>query len=428
MKVFFHTLGCKVNRYETERMLEDLGGIGYELTQTPKDADLIVVNSCTVTAESDRKTRQITRRYKRQNPNATLVLTGCMPQAFPDDAATLPADIIIGNGSGRNIADEVESYLKNRTKIMGVTPHPNGEFFETGALLDFSERTRAYMKIEDGCNRGCTYCIIPKARGRVRSRSLEYIKTEAKNLVAKGFKELVLVGINLSSYGSDLGLTLADAVKTVAEVDSTVRVRLGSLEPDLTTEPLLLALRDIPQFCPQFHLSLQSGCDATLKRMNRLYTADEYLAVCSKIKSLWNNASITTDIMVGFIGESEEEFNQSLDFAKKAEFLKAHIFPYSVRQGTVAARMSGRVDEQTKAKRAEEMASVCDGVSKTVMGKTIGSIRSVLFERRENGYTTGYSEEYMPVFVKENKDLQGKVVKVKIKSLMLDGVLAEPVE
>ena len=428
MKVFFHTLGCKVNRYETERMLEGLMGVGFSLTQTPTDADLIVVNSCTVTAESDRKTRQITRRYKRQNPSAVLLLTGCMPQAFPDDAASLPADIIIGNGSERNIVNEVQSFFENRSKIINVSPHFTGELFEAGALKDFSERTRAYMKIEDGCNRGCTYCIIPKARGRVRSRSLDYIKTEAENLASNGFKELVLVGINLSSYGSDINLTLADAVKTAANVKGIERVRLGSLEPDLTTEALLLELKKIPQFCPQFHLSLQSGCNATLKRMNRLYTAEEYLAVCDKIKSLWNNASFTTDIMVGFIGEDDNEFNESLDFAKKVRFLKAHIFPYSVRQGTVAARMSGRVSEQIKSKRAEIMASTCDDISKKVMSDIIGLTRSVLFERSENGFTEGYSEDYVRVFVKENRALQGRVVKVKIKELMLDGVLAEPVE
>lgn len=425
MKVFFHTLGCKVNRYETERMLEQLEGIGFSLTANPKDADLIVVNSCTVTAESDRKTRQITRRLKRQNPSAAVLLTGCMPQAFPDDASTLPADIILGNGSGRNIVAEVESFFKNRSKIMSVAPHLSGELFETGVLKNFSERTRAYMKIEDGCNRGCTYCIIPKARGRVRSRSLEQIKTEAKNLVQKGFKELVLVGINLSSYGSDLNLTLADAVKAVAEVDSTIRVRLGSLEPDLTTEPLLLALKKIPQFCPQFHLSLQSGSNATLKRMNRFYTAEEYFAVCERIKSLWQNAGITTDIMVGFIGESDEEFNESLEFAKKVGFLKAHIFPYSVRQGTVAARMNGRVNEQTKSKRAEIMLATCDEVSKNVMRALVGQTRSVLFERTENGFTEGYSEDYVRVFVKQDDSLLGQIKQVEIIDTIYDGVLAK---
>ena len=356
MKVFFHTLGCKVNRYETEKMLSELEGIAFTLTATPEDADLIVINSCTVTAESDRKTRQITRRYKRQNEGAIILLTGCMPQAFPRDAEELPADIILGNGTERNIVKAVTEYLGSHARIVEISPHKKGEIFEGGVLEDFSERTRAYMKIEDGCDRGCTYCIIPKARGRVRSRSLEDIELEAENLAKKGFKEIILVGINLSSFGKDTSLTLADAVKTVADVKGIERVRLGSLEPDLTDDALLDALSKIPEFCPQFHLSLQSGSEATLKRMNRLYSAAEYLALTQKIKGIWHNASITTDIMVGFIGESDEEFKESLEFAKKVGFLKAHIFPYSVREGTFAASMKGRVNEAVKADRAAKMA------------------------------------------------------------------------
>ena len=259
MKVFFHTLGCKVNRYETEKMLEDLNGVGFCLCDDAKTADLIVINSCTVTAESDRKTRQLTRRYKRLNEDAVILLTGCMPQAFPTDAEALPADIILGNGSERNIVNAVTTYFKNHNRIIEISPHQKGEAFEKGSLNNFSERTRAYMKIEDGCDRGCTYCIIPKARGRVRSRSLADIKTEAQNLAKGGFKEIVLVGINLSSFGKDLGLSLADAVKSVADVSGIERVRLGSLEPDLTDDNLLSALKKIPEFCPQFHLSLQSG-------------------------------------------------------------------------------------------------------------------------------------------------------------------------
>ena len=253
MKVFFHTLGCKVNRYETEKMLEDLQNIGFTLEIDPKAADLIVVNSCTVTAESDRKTRQLTRRYKRQNPHAVILLTGCMPQAFPKDAEELPADIILGNGSERNIIWAVNTYFNTHNRIVEISPHKKGEIFGSSVLSDFSERTRAYMKIEDGCDRGCTYCIIPKARGRVRSRSLEDIRAEAENLAKNGFKEIVLVGINLSSFGKDTGTTLADAVSSVATVDGIKRVRLGSLEPDLTDDALLNSLKQIPECCPQFH-------------------------------------------------------------------------------------------------------------------------------------------------------------------------------
>ena len=426
MRVFFHTLGCKVNRYETEKMLEQLSSIGFVLTNDAKSADLIVVNSCTVTAESDRKTRQLTRRYKRQNENAALLLTGCMPQAFPNDAQKLPADIILGNSSDRDVVSAVTDYFKNKNRLINVFPHQKSEAFETGVLEDFNERTRAYMKIEDGCDRGCTYCIIPKARGRVRSRSLEDIKTEAENLAKNGFSEIVLVGINLSSFGKDSPLSLADAVKTVASVSGIERVRLGSLEPDLTDDELLSKLKEIKEFCPQFHLSLQSGSDATLKRMNRLYTADEYYKLTQKIKSIWHNASITTDIMVGFIGESDEEFNESLEFAKKVGFLKAHIFPYSVREGTFAANMDTkqRVAEDIKNRRAAIMAEECDKASIKLLDSLKGEQRSVLFERFDGAFSHGYSEDYIPVYL-ENENLSGKIKTVEILGSFNDGVKAK---
>lgn len=424
MKVFFHTLGCKVNRYETERMLEELQSIGFTLTEKCEEADLVVVNSCTVTAESDRKTRQITRRYRGRNENAIILLTGCMPQAFPEDAESLPADIILGNGSERNIVSAVEGFIKNQTRIVEISPHKKGEVFGDGGLEKFSERTRAYMKIEDGCDRGCTYCIIPKARGRVRSRSLDAIKTEAENLAASGFKELVLVGINLSSFGKDTGHTLADAVKAAA-VEGIKRVRLGSLEPDLTDDRLLAALKEIPEFCPQFHLSLQSGCEATLKRMNRLYTAAEYYELSQKIHALWHNASLTTDIMVGFVGESEAEFNESMEFAKKVGFLKAHIFPYSVREGTFAATMDGRVDEKVKNRRAEQMAKTCDEVTKKLLSSLKGAKRRVLFERVTGEFTEGYSEDYIRVFVPADPSLCGKISEVVLTDPFEDGIKAE---
>ncbi len=408
-------------------MLEELQRVGFSMCDDPKDADLIVVNSCTVTAESDRKTRQITRRYRRQNEGAIILLTGCMPQAFPEDAENLPADIILGNGSERNVVAAVETYLNTHNRIVEISPHKKSEIFGTGSLDDFSERTRAYMKIEDGCDRGCTYCIIPKARGRVRSRSLADIRMEAENLAQKGFKELVLVGINLSSFGKDSGCNLADAVETVSEVNGIERVRLGSLEPDLTDDELLAKLKKIPEFCPQFHLSLQSGSEATLKRMNRLYTAEYYYELSKKIYTIWDNASLTTDIMVGFVGETEDEFNESLEFAQKVGFLKAHIFPYSVREGTFAATMPNRVPEEVKNRRAAKMALVCDGVSAKIMSSLSGSTRSVLFERTLNGYTEGYSEDYIRVFVKENNELCGKIISVRIIGTMQDGVLAETI-
>ncbi len=425
MKVYFHTLGCKVNRYETEYMLKQLQNRGFTQTEKAVDADLIVVNSCTVTAESDRKTRQLVRRYRRTNSNAIILLTGCMPQAFPSEASELPADIIIGNKSERDIVKSVEEFLKNHNQIIEVEPHKKGESFEKGGLDTFSERTRAYIKIQDGCDRGCTYCIIPKARGRVRSRSLLEIENEAQRLAQNGFKELVLVGINLSSFGKDTGYSLADAVSAASKSNGIKRVRLGSLEPDLTDDALLKELSKNAKFCPQFHLSLQSGCDETLKRMNRLYTSGFYKELVQKIRSIWKNASITTDIMVGFIGESDEEFEKSLKFAKDIEFLKAHIFPYSVREGTAAANMKGRVAEDIKSKRAGVMAKECDAVTDKILNSLIGDTRTVLFERSENEYTEGYSEDYIRVFVPKDDLLCGKLAEVKIVKIMQDGVLAK---
>ena len=406
-------------------MLSDLESIGFSETKELKNADLMVVNSCVVTHTSEQKTRQLTRKLKRENPNGILVLTGCMPQAFPFEAKKLPAEIILGNSSSRNIVEAVTNYLKNHNPIVEIEPHKKGEAFGEGCLEKFSERTRAYMKIEDGCDRCCTYCIIPKARGRVRSRSLKDIKTEAENLVKCGFCEIVLVGINLSSFGKDSGLTLADAVETISEVKGVERIRLGSLEPDLTDDSLLERLKKIPQFCPQFHLSLQSGCDATLKRMNRHYTAKEYYSLSKKIHSLWNNASLTTDIMVGFIGETQEEFEESLAFAKKVGFLKAHIFPYSVREGTFAANLSGRVDEAVKNSRAKKMAEECEKASAEIIKSLEGKKRKVLFERTENGYTEGYSEDYIRVFVPADNSLCGKIKDVTLTSAFKDGIMAE---
>ncbi len=425
MQVFFHTLGCKVNQYETEYMRKLLRDKGYIDAKSPNEADLIIVNSCTVTAESDRKTRQLVRRYRRLNENAILVLCGCMPQAFPKEAEKLPIDILLGNVSRSDLLNKLDEFLAKRQKQIEVLPHKKGEDFESCEVETFSERTRAYMKIEDGCDRGCTYCIIPKARGRVRSRGLESIKAEATKLSKNGFSEIVLVGINLSSYGKDIGKTLADAVETVANVEGVKRIRLGSLEPDLTDETLLDRLEKIEKFCPQFHLSLQSGCDETLKRMNRLYSTKEYRAVVENIRKRWKNAGITTDIMVGFILESEEEFEKSLVFAKEIGFVKAHVFPYSVRVGTAAEKMSGRVDETVKNLRAAKMARVCEESSQGYFKSLYGETLNVLFETEREGHLMGYSEGYVPVYVKGESENLHKIFAVSVTGTVFDGVLGE---
>ncbi len=428
MKAFFHTLGCKVNRYETEYMLLELTKAGFEATEIPDEADLILINSCTVTAESDRKTRQLVRRYRRLNSKAIILLTGCMPQAFLEEAKKLPADIILGNGSRRNVTAAVDKFLKSHCRVIEVTPHSKGEEYAGGNIESFSERTRAYMKIEDGCDRGCRYCIIPKARGRVRSRSLEDIYTEAKSLADAGFSELVLVGINLSSFGVDTGYNLADAVEAAASVEGIKRVRLGSLEPDLTDTAFLKRLAANEKFCPQFHLSLQSGCDETLKRMNRLYDSKFYKELAEEIRATFKNPSITTDIMVGFVGETEGEFNASLSFAENLGFLKAHIFPYSIRKGTAAAEMKGHIPEDIKAKRAAKMARVLENVTLNILKGLTDTTDEVLFEHKTGDFIVGHTKNFTEVFVKGDSSLLKTTKTVLIKEPFKTGVLAEVVK
>ncbi len=425
MQVFFHTLGCKVNQYETQQIKENLLGLGYTETHDPKEADVILINSCTVTAESDRKTRQLVRRYKKANQRAVVILAGCMPQAFPKEAEKLPADIIMGNKGRAVIPSAISDFLKTGEKALLFSPHKKGDSFENCKINRFCERTRAYIKIEDGCDRGCAYCIIPKARGRVRSKNLEDIRKEAVTLSKNGFLEIVLVGINLSSYGLDLGLTLADAVEEVAKVEGVKRIRLGSLEPDLTNLPLLTRLKKVDKFCPQFHLSLQSGCDETLSRMNRLYNTKEYKKVVENIRSLWGNAGITTDIMVGFIGETDEEFERSLNFAKEIGFVKAHVFPYSVRVGTAAEKMQGRVEERVKQERAAEMANACNNASLNLFEGLVGTTCEVLFETQQGAYIMGYNEAYVPILTKAEENCLHKILKVKIIGALENGALAE---
>ncbi len=423
MNILFHTLGCKVNQYETEAMREALLNLGYTNNkQLPADA--IIINSCTVTAESDRKTRQLLRRMRRDNPNAIIVLTGCMVQAFPYKANSLTeADIVIGNRDISKIIDAIKNYDNNR--IFSVIDHKSGDPYNTMGLSRFNERTRAFMKIQDGCDRFCTYCIIPFARGRVRSRAVEDIKAEAQRLANNGFSEIVLVGINLTSYGKGEDFDLCDAVDAVCEVDGIKRVRLGSLEPDHITNDMLTRLYSQPKFCPQFHLSLQSGCDQTLKRMNRHYDSAFYEDLVNRIRAIFKNAAITTDIMVGFAGETQEEFNQSLAFAKKIGFARAHIFAYSRRSGTVAAGLKSQVSNTEKQNRAHLMAEVTNSTEFEFLSLQIGNVYPVLFETQENGMAEGYTPNYTRVVVNTNQTLTGEIKEVLIKSVVNDYCVGE---
>lgn len=417
MKVSVITLGCKVNQYESQAMLNELSSAGYDACDEIAGSDLVIVNSCTVTAMSDRKVRQMMRRAKRENPNAVIVLTGCMPQAFPDAAEKLlEADVILGNSNRSSLLPDIKEFLLNHKRIIDITPHDT--VFEPLHVNQFFERTRAFVKIEDGCNRFCSYCIIPYARGRVRSKPIDDLKNELSEIASNGYQEVVLTGINLSAYGQDIGLSLGDAVEAACSLDGIQRVRLGSLEPEQLDETNIERLHRQKKLCPQFHLSLQSGCDATLKRMNRHYSAGEYRTIVKNLRSTFKNAAITTDIMVGFPGETEEEFAESLDFEKEIGFAKAHVFIYSRRPGTVAAKAENQVPPQISEERSKRMIAAAQKTRIDFFKYQIGLTEPVLFEREfKQGVYEGYTENYTPVRAASGKDISGKIISVKIQDV-----------
>ena len=322
----FYTLGCKVNQYESQAMAEILEK---EKIHIIKDGtpDIIVINSCTVTGESDNKTRKLLRRCRRDNPNSIIILAGCYPQAYPDITDSLPqADIIIGTKGKNQIAEYLTEYLQTGKRIIRISEHKADDNFENTSINTFHERTRAFIKIEDGCNNYCTYCIIPTARGRIRSKPIDILKNELIDIAKSSYKEVVLVGINLTAYGKDTGLNICDAVEAACSIEGIQRVRLGSIEPDKLNIDIIQRLSKQSKLCPHFHLSLQSGCDEILKAMNRHYSSEEYAKVVNNLRQYFPNCSITTDIMVGFPGETDEYFQQSLEFAKIMNFTKVHVF------------------------------------------------------------------------------------------------------
>ncbi len=422
MRIAFTTLGCKVNQYETESLMELFAAEGFEIVEPNDFADVYVVNSCTVTASGDKKTRQLLRRLKKQNPAAIAALVGCFPQAFPDAAQQIPeADIIMGSSNRAALLPAVKQVLASGQRLVQILPHEKGEKFEHMAVSGLRGRTRAFVKIEDGCERYCSYCIIPKARGPVRSKPLDEICRELRDLAQAGYREVVLVGINLSSYGKDLGLRLIDAVQAACRVDGISRVRLGSLEPELLTAEDIRAMAAEEKFCPQFHLSLQSGCDKTLREMNRHYDTAEYARIVGDIRSVFENASITTDVMVGFAGESEEDFRQSLEFVQKIGFAKVHVFSYSRRPGTAADKRPGQVPASVKDVRSHQMIRLTDQTRKEFLLGQLGRVEEVLVETTLSplGYE-GFTKNYTPVYVDCSPDLCGQIVRVRLEAVLDD--------
>ena len=427
MKVSAVTLGCKVNQYESQAMLAQLVSAGFSVCDDAEESDVVLINSCTVTAMSDHKVRQTLHRARRRNPDAVVVLTGCMPQAFPETAAGLhDADVVLGNSNRASLLPDIMKYLSSRQRIVDIVPHEKAPGFEAMKVNSFFERTRAFIKIEDGCNRFCSYCIIPYARGRVRSKPMDALKKEIAEIAANGYKEIVLTGINLSAYGQEIGLHLCDAVEAACEPDSVARVRLGSLEPEQLSEKVIARMSRQKKLCAQFHLSLQSGSDATLKRMNRHYSTEEYLTIVKNLRAAFANAAITTDIMVGFPGETDEEFQESLAFAKEISFAKVHVFAYSRRPGTKANDAPDQVTQAVKEQRSRLMIEATQETKEAFFGEQIGLTEPVLFEREcDKNVYEGYTENYTPVKVHSGRSLSGEIVPARITGALSDCCLAE---
>ncbi len=424
MTVGFFTLGCKVNQYETQAMREQLTAAGF-LSVDPEvtSADVLVVNSCSVTAESDRKARQLCRRLRRDNPNAVLVLCGCSSQAYPDAAAELPVDVVLGNACRTDLLSAIKEFCRTHSQVVRVPAH--SKQFEPLCITDFDERTRAFVKIEDGCDRFCSYCIIPTSRGRIRSRDLGSLKTELQALAQKGFREVVLTGINLTAFGKESGLDLADAVTIAEDISGIERVRLGSLEPEDMTPALIEKLKAAKKLCPQFHLSLQSGCDETLKRMRRRYDTALYAKICEDLRLAFPTCAITTDIMVGFPGETEEEFAASLAFAEHIGFARAHVFAYSKREGTPAAVAPLQVSATEKNRRSHQMTALCNRTHNTFLEKQIGATAILLTEQNDGEFTDGYTENYTPVKV-HGVFSQNQLLPVRLTAVQNGVCIAEP--
>ena len=415
MNVYIFTLGCKVNQYESQEIGEMFEKSGYTLLNEPDNADIIIVNSCTVTAESVRKVRQSVRHLKKISPNAFLILTGCASQAEPEILSVLPeVNLMLGNRNNINIVALCENALKERgSSVNAHEEHETGESFQGLGITHFEGHTRAFLKIQDGCDRFCSYCLIPKARGLSRSKPLADIDRELSELSKNGYGEIVFVGINLSDYGKGTPYSLPDALMLAEKYDSIKRVRLGSLEPDHITDEMIERLKNVTKLCPQFHISLQSGCNSVLKRMNRHYTREEYKALADSLRSAFKDASVTTDILVGFPTESEADFCETVDFAKSIGFEKIHIFPYSKRNGTPAAAMP-QLSNAIKDDRAKRLGAAAAEIRKEYLLKQVGKVYEVLFETEHPKFSEGYTKNYTPVRIYDGKDRKGKFINVLI--------------
>ena len=427
MTFFILTFGCKVNQCESEDIYLAMKNSGFEGCNDYETADIVILNSCAVTAESVRKMRQAIHKVKKINRDSVVAVTGCVAQTEPENVKKIEGvDIVVGNTVKSDIPRIIENHLSTSNGAVNVSPIFKISGFQNSGVNHAPHRSRAFLKIEDGCNRFCSYCIIPYARGQVRSKSIEDIRFDVESLAKNGYKEIVLVGINLSSYGVDIGKNLADAVETVCAVDGVERVRLSSLEPDLMTDEILKRLATQPKLCRQFHLALQSGSDSILKKMRRKYTAEEYLCTVNKIRSMFPCATFTTDLIVGFPSEAEEDFNKSLELIDKVGFLKVHVFPYSVRSGTAAEKFDDQISRAVKAERVRAVIAKSSENCQKVLASFIGKTCEVLYETvDDDGFYEGYTKEYIPVKTRSIKDLRGEILPTKMGEINNDYILCD---
>ena len=435
-KAALHNLGCKVNAYELEAIQQMLEQKGYEIVPFASGADVYIINTCTVTNIADRKSRQMLHKAKKMNPDAVVVACGCYVQAAgekleEDDAI----DLIVGNNKKKEIPEILEAYFREREEGRAasgawLTDMAHNREYETLSISRTEEHTRAFIKVQDGCNQFCTYCIIPYARGRVRSRRPEEVLAEVQRLAASGCQEIVLTGIHLSSYGVDLEeeQDLLALIRTVHSVEGIRRIRLGSLEPGIITESFAEAIAALPKVCPHFHLSLQSGCDTVLQRMNRRYRSEEYMEKCRLLRRVYDRPALTTDVIVGFPGETEEEFEASRAFVEQVHFFETHIFKYSRREGTRAAAMPGQISEQEKTRRSHVLLELDGRRRREYMESFLGEERDVLFEERVQAdgreYWTGHTREYLKVLVPaEKEDYENQMIPVKLTEIWKEDAL-----
>ncbi len=427
-KAALHNLGCKVNAYETEAMQQMLESAGYEIVSFGEKADVYVINTCSVTNMADRKSRQMLHRAKKLNSEAVVVAAGCYVQTKEQEAVVDEAiDIIIGNNMKHELVSRLDEFFRDHGKIDAVLDiNDRNQEFEELYLDKPSEHTRAFIKVQDGCNQFCSYCIIPYARGRVRSRNMESVLEEVNRLADNGYQEVVLTGIHLSSYGIETGESLLHLIQEIHKVDGIKRIRLGSLEPKVVTEEFAEALSQLEKVCPHFHLSLQSGCDATLQRMNRKYTAEEYENGCKILRKYFVHPAITTDVIVGFPGETEEEFVTTRAFLENIHFYEMHIFQYSKRQGTRAAEMKDQIPEGTKKVRSADLIELGDKMSAEFRQYYLGKEEEVLFEEESiidgEKYYVGYTKEYVKVAKISEVPLDNKIIKGTLTKMINDEI------